>query len=77
MIGSIAKMVEKLGAATTVPNKATWPATVRRADRHLKEENVESQDRAHLKEISVETVMNDFDQAPGAGNGSRRPKEHL
>ena len=42
MSSLVAKMVEKLGAATTVVNKATWPATVRRTDRHFEEENVEN-----------------------------------
>ena len=51
MIGSIAKMVEKIGTATTVVNKATWPATVGRTDRHLGEENVKNQDQARLKEF--------------------------
>ena len=41
MSGSNAKMAEKLGAATTVANKVTWPATVQRTDRHLEEENFE------------------------------------
>ena len=42
MSGSVAKMVEKLGAATTMVNNPTWPVTVRRTDHHLEEENVES-----------------------------------
>ena len=49
--GSDAKMVEKLGAATTVVNKATWPAAVQRTDRHLVEENVGNQDQARHEEI--------------------------
>ena len=49
--GFVAKMVEKLGAATTVVNKATWPATVRRTDRHLAEKNVENRDQARHEEI--------------------------
>ena len=51
MSGSDAKMVEKLSAATTVVNKATWPATVRTTDRHLEEENVGNQDQAGHEEI--------------------------
>ena len=51
MIGSIATMVEKLGAATTVADKDTWPATLKRTKRHLEEEIVESQDQAHVEEI--------------------------
>ena len=51
MISSVAKMVDKLGAATTVANKASWPATVRRTDRHPEEENVGKRDQAHLEDI--------------------------
>ena len=51
MISSVAKIVEKLGAATTVVNKATLPETVRGTDRHLEEKNVENQDQAHVEEI--------------------------
>ena len=51
MSGWDAKMVEKLGAATTVVKKATWPGTVRRTDRHLEEENVRNQDEARHEEI--------------------------
>ena len=49
--GSDAKMVEKLGAATIVANKATPPTTVQSIDRHPEDENVESQDRARHEEI--------------------------
>ena len=49
--GSDAKMVEKLGAATIVANKAIWPATVQRTDRHLEEENIGNQDQARPEEI--------------------------
>ena len=77
MIGSVAKMVEKLGAAKTVVNKATWPATVRRTDRHLQEENVENRDQARLEEIRVATVRDRFVPPPRTENGPRRPKKHL
>ena len=40
-----AKMVEKLGAATIVANKATWPGTVQSIHRHPEDESVESQGR--------------------------------
>ena len=50
-IGSMVKIVEKLGIATTVASKGTWPATVRRIDHHLEEENVEGQDQARLEAI--------------------------
>ena len=49
--GSDAKMVEKIGAATTVANKATWPETAQRIDRHLEDENVGNQDQARHEEI--------------------------
>ena len=77
MRGPVAKMVEKLGAATTVMNKATWPATVGRTDRHLEEGNVENGDQARPEEISVETVRDGFDPAPRRENGPQRPKKHL
>ena len=51
MNGSDAKMVEKVGAATIVANKATWPATVQSIDRHPQDENVENQDQARHEEI--------------------------
>ena len=51
MSGSDAKIVEKLGAATTVANKVTWPATVQRTDRHLEEENVGIGNQARHKKI--------------------------
>ena len=51
MSDSDAKTVEKLDAATTVVNKSTWPATVRRTDCHLEEENVQNRDQARHEEI--------------------------
>ena len=48
---SDAKMVEKLGAATTVVNKVTWPATVRGTNRHLEEEKVRNRDQARHEYI--------------------------
>ena len=51
MIGSIVKMIKKLGVATTEASKGTWPATVRRMDHLLEEENVQGQDQARLEEI--------------------------
>ena len=77
MNGSDAKMVEKVGAATTVANKATWPATVQSIDRHPEDENVESQDHARYKEIRVATVRDSFDPAQRAKNGPQRPRKHL
>ena len=37
------KMVEKVGVATIVANKATWPATVQSMDRRLEDESVGNQ----------------------------------
>ena len=77
MNGSDAKMVEKVGAATLVANKTTWPATVQSIDRHPEDENVENQVRARHEEIRVETVRDGFDPAPRAKNGPERPMKHL
>ena len=77
MNGSDAKMVEKVGAATIVANKATWPATVQSIDRHPEEENVGNQGRARREEIRVETVRDDFIPAPKAKKGPQRPRRHL
>ena len=60
MIGRIGGIIDKLGVATTVASKGTWPATVRRIDRHLEEYNIEGQAPASLKDIQVETVRDNF-----------------
>ena len=77
MNGLHAKIVEKVGAATIVASKATWPATVQSIDRHPQDENVENQDQARHEEIRVETVRDGFDPAPRAKNGRRWPRKHL
>ena len=77
MNGLGGKMVEKVGAATIVANKATWPPTVQSIDRHPEEENVEIQGRARGEEIRVETVRDGFDPAPKAKKGPQRPRRHL
>ena len=77
MKGSDPKMVEKVGAATIVANKATWPATVQSIHRRPEDENVENQDPARLEEVRVETVRDGFDPAPRAKNGPQRPRKHL
>ena len=69
-------MVKKSGAATTVVNKVTWPATVQRTDRHLEEEKAGNRDQSRHKEILVETVRDGFYPAPRAENGPRRPRKH-
>ena len=51
MSGSDGKMVEQLGAPTTVVNNVTRPATVPRTDRLLEEDNVGNQDQARHEEI--------------------------
>ena len=71
-MGPITKMVEKLGASTTVANKATWPATVRRTNRHLQEENVENQDQARLEENSRRRPKKHLRRPVGGG-----PREEL
>ena len=89
MISSNARMVRKLGVAKTVASNSTWPATVRRIDNHLEEENVEGEDQARLEKISVETVRDGCDHAQRAENclrlrekplvrlGGGRPREEM
>ena len=72
-----AKMVEKVGVATIVVNKATWPVTVQKGDRHPEDENVGSQGRTHRDEIKVETARDGFHPAPRAENGPKRPRKHF
>ena len=73
MNGADAKMVEKVGVATIVVNKATWPVTVQKVDRHPEEENARNQGRKHRDEIKVETARDGFDPAPRAEKGPQRP----
>ena len=73
----VAKMVEKVGTATIVANKATWPATVQSIDRHPENESVQNQGRARREEIRVETVRDGFDPAPKAKKVPQRPRRHL
>ena len=75
MNGSDAKMVEKVGVATIVVNKATWPVTVQKVDCHLEDENVGSQGQTHRDEIKVETARVGFDPAPRAEKGLQRPRK--
>ena len=72
-----ARMVEKVGTATFVANKATWPATVQSIDCYPEDESVESQGRTRREEIRVETVRDGFDPAPKATNRPHRPRRHL
>ena len=49
-----AKMVEKVGVATIVANKAIWPATVRSIVRHPEDESVRNQGRTRRDENRAE-----------------------
>ena len=73
----VGKMVEKVGAATIVANKVTWPATVQGIDRQPENESVENQGRTRREEIRVETVRDGFDPAPKGKKGPQRPRRHL
>ena len=70
-----AKMVENVGVATIVVNKATWPVTVQRIDRHPEDESVGNQGRTRRDEIKVELARDGFDPAPKAEKGPRRPRK--
>ena len=72
-----AKMVEKVGIATIVANKATWPVTVQIFDRHPEDESVGNQGRTRREEIRAETVRDGFDPAPKAEKGPQRARRHL
>ena len=72
-----AKMVEKVGVATIVVNKATWPVTVQRIDRHPEDESVGNQGRTRRDEIKVEIARDGFDPAPRAEKGPQRPRRHF
>ena len=77
MNGSDAKMVEKVGVATVVVNKATWPVTVQKVDRHSEDKNIRSQGQTHRDEIKVETARDDFDPAARAEKGPKRPRKQF
>ena len=70
-------MVEKVGVATIVVNKATWPMTVQKVDRHPEDENVGNQGRTRRDRIKVETARDGFDPAPRAEKGPQRPRKHF
>ena len=72
-----AKMVEKVGVATIVVKKATWPVTVQRIDRHAEDESVGNLDPTRRDEIKVEIVRDGFDPAPKAEKGPQRPRRHF
>ena len=70
-----AKMVQKVGVATIVVNKATWPVTIQKVDHHPQHENVGNQGRTHRDEIKVETARDGSDPAPRAQKGPQRPRK--
>ena len=72
-----AKMVEKVGVANIVANKATWPATIQSIDRHPEAESVGNQYRTGRDEIKVEIARDGFDPAPKAEKGPQRPRRHF
>ena len=72
-----AKMVEKVGAATIVANKATWPGPVQSIDRHPEDESVVNQGRTSPNDMKVETARDGFDPAPKAEKGLQRPRRHF
>ena len=72
-----AKMVEKVGVATIVVNKATWPVTVQKVDRHPEDESVGNQGRTRRDEIRVEIARDGFDPAPRAEKGPQWPKKRF
>ena len=72
-----AKMVEKVGDATIVANKATWDTTVQRIDRLPEDESVGNQARTHRQEIRAETVRDGFDPAPKPEKGPTPPGRHF
>ena len=72
-----AKMVEKVRVATIVSNKATWPMTVQKVDRHPEDDNVGNQGRTHRDEIKVETARDGLDHAPRAEKGLQRPRKQF
>ena len=75
MNGLDAKMVEKVGVATIVVYKATWPVTVQKVDRHPEDETVGNQGRTHRDEIKVQMARDGFDPAPRAEKGLQRPRK--
>ena len=72
-----AKMVEKVGVATIVVNKATWLVTVQRINRHPEDESIGNQGRTRRDEIKVEIARDGFDPAPKAEKGPQRPRKHF
>ena len=72
-----AKMVEKVGVATIVVNKATWPVTDQMVDHRPEDKNVGSQSRTHRDESKVETARDGFDPAPTGEKGPQRPRKQF
>ena len=72
-----AKMVQKVGVATIVVNKATWPVTVQSIDRHPEDESIGNRGRTRRDEIKVEIGRNGFNPAPKAEKGPQRPRKYF
>ena len=72
-----AKKVKKVGVATIVVIKATWPVSVQRMDRHPEDESVRNQGRTRRDEIKVAIARDGFDPAPRADKGPQRPRKHF
>ena len=72
-----AKMVEKVGVATIVANKATWPATVQSIDRHPEDESIGNQGRTRRDKIKVEIAWDGSDPTPKPEKGPQRPRRHF
>ena len=72
-----AKMVEKVGVATIVVNKATLPVTVEKVDRRPEDESIGNQGQTRQDEIKVEIARDGFDPAPKAEKGPQRPRKHF
>ena len=68
-----AKMVDKVGVATIVVNKATWPVTVQRIDRHHEDRSVGNQRRTR-REATWPVTVHRIDRHPedeSVGNQGR------
>ena len=82
MNGSDAKMVDakmlgKIGVATIVVNKTTWPVTVQKVDRHPGDENGGNQGQTHRDEIKVETAGTVSIPLQEQNKGLQRPRKQF
>ena len=72
-----AKTVEKVGVATIVVNKATWPVTVQRINCRPEDKSAGNQGQTRRDEIKVEIARDGFDPAPKSEKGPHCPRRHL